>query len=220
MKKIAVVLSGCGFLDGSEIYEATFTLLELDKHKVEVTIFAPDENQHYVINHLTKEQMSEKRNILVESARIARGKIQSLDKLKVEDFDSIILPGGYGAALNLCDIGIKNEAGAVLDSIKTIILQFYNASKPIGAMCIAPVILASVLKEHAIRITLGEHNELIKKLGATEQICTVQDIVIDKTNRIVTTPAFMINAPIAEIHKGISNLVTQILSMIEQGDKS
>lgn len=215
MKKIAVVLSGCGFLDGSEIYEAVFTLLELDKHKVNVSIFAPNEHQHYVINHLTKEQTNEKRNILVESARIARGKIQSLDKLKTEEFDSIILPGGFGAALNLSNIGIQNEAGTVLDSIKTIILQFYKASKPIGAMCIAPVILASVLKEHAIIITLGEHSELIKKLGATEQICSVQDVVVDKTNKLVTTPAFMINAPIAEIHKGISNLVTNLLEMID-----
>ena len=214
MKKIAVVLSGCGYLDGSEIYEAVFTLLELDKHKVQVSIFAPDENQHYVINHYTKEQTTEQRNILVESARIARSKIQPLDKLKVDEFDSIILPGGYGAALNLSNIGVKNEHGAVLDSVKKVIVQFYKASKPIGAMCIAPVILASVLKEHNIKVTLGEHNGLLEKLGATEQVCEVQDIVVDKANKLVTTPAFMINAPIAEIHKGISNLVTQLLSML------
>ena len=162
MTKVAVVISGCGSLDGAEIFETVFTLLELDKNNADVKIFAPSKNQHYVINHLTGEEMPEERNILVESARIARGKIQSLSKLYVKDFDALILPGGFGATINLSDLALKNEHGKVIRELKEIIVQFYKSSKPIGAICISPAILALALKEQAkIKITLGEENELI-----------------------------------------------------------
>ncbi|XVN42216.1 MAG: isoprenoid biosynthesis glyoxalase ElbB [Candidatus Rickettsia vulgarisii] len=216
MKNIAVILSGCGYLDGSEIFEAVFTLLELDKHKVNVKIFAPNKNQHYTMNHLTQKEMSEQRNILVESARIARGKIEALEHLKVEDFDALILPGGYGAGLNLFNIALQNENGKILPELEEIIVKFYKSSKPIGAMCFAPTVVAAALKNHAkITITLGNANELVGKLGANEKICKVQDIVIDEDNKLVTTPAFMIDAPISEIHEGISNLVSKILNLLK-----
>lgn len=216
MKNIAVVLSGCGYLDGSEIFEAAFTLLELDKHKVNVRIFAPNKNQHYVMNHITKKEMSEQRNILVESARIARGKIEALDHLRVDDFDALILPGGYGAGLNLSDIAIENGNGSALPELQEIIVGFYKASKPIGAMCFAPTLVATSLRNHAkITITLGNSNDLVSKLGANQEICKVQDIVIDETNKIVTTPAFMLDAPISEIHGGISSLVSRVLDFLK-----
>lgn len=214
MKNIAVVLSGCGYLDGSEIFEAVFTLLELDKHKVKVRIFAPNKNQHYVMNHLTGKEMSEERNILVESARIARGKIEVLSNLKVEDFDALILAGGYGAGLNLSDIALQNDKGTVLPELQELIVKFYKLSKPIGAMCFAPTVVASALRDHAkITITLGNANDLVGKLGANEKICKAQDIVVDENNKIVTTPAFMLDAPISEIHQGISGLVSKVLEM-------
>ena len=212
MTKVAVVISGCGSLDGAEIFETAFTLLELDKNNADVKIFAPNKNQHYVINHLTREEMPEERNILVESARIARGKIQSLSKLDVKDFDALILPGGSGAAINLSDLALKNEHGKVIRELKEIIVQFYKSSKPIGAICISPAILA--LKEHTkIKITLGEENELINKIGAKEETCYAYDIVVDESNKLVTTPAFMLDAPLTQIHKGISNLVAKIIDM-------
>jgi enhancing lycopene biosynthesis protein 2 len=214
MTKVAVVISGCGSLDGAEIFETVFTLLALDKNNADVKIFAPNKNQHYVINHLTQEKMPEERNILVESARIARGKIQSLSKLYVKDFDALILPGGFGAAINLSDLALKNEHGKVIKELKEIIVQFYKSSKPIGAICISPAILALALKEHAkIKITLGKENELVNKIGAKEETCYAYDIVVDESNKLVTTPAFMLDAPLTQIHKGISNLVAKIIDM-------
>ena len=214
MTKVAVVISGCGSLDGAEIFETAFTLLELDKNNADVKIFAPNKNQRYVINYLTREEMPEERNILVESARIARGKIQSLSKLYVKDFDALILPGGSGAAINLSDLALKNEHGKVIRELKEIIVQFYKSSKPIGAICISPAILALALKEQAkIKITLGEENELVNKIGAKEETCYAYDIVVDEANKLVTTPAFMLDAPLTQIHKGISNLVAKIIDM-------
>lgn len=135
MKNVAVIISGCRYLDGAEIFETVFTLLELDKHNVNVKIFAPNKNQHHVINHLTQEKMLEERNILVESASIARGKIQPLNQIRAENFDALILPGGgFGAALNLSDIGLKNENATVSKDLQEIIVDFYNLSKPIGAL--------------------------------------------------------------------------------------
>ena len=158
--------------------------------------------------------MPEERNILIESARIARGKIQSLSKLYVKDFDALILPGGFGAAINLSDLALKNEHGKVIRELKEIIIQFYKSSKPIGAICISPAILALALKEHAkIKITLGKENELINKVGAKEETCYAYDIVVDESNKLVTTPAFMLDAPLTQIHKGISNLVAKIIDM-------
>ena len=214
MTKVAVVISGCGSLDGAEIFETVFTLLALDKNNADVKIFAPNKNQHYVINHLTQEKMPEERNILIESARIARGKIQSLSKLYVKDFDALILPGGFGAAINLSDLALKNEHGKVIRELKEIIVQFYKSSKPIGEICISPAILALALKEHAkIKITLGKENELVNKIGAKEETCYAYDIVVDESNKLVTTPAFMLDAPLTQIHKGISNLVAKIIDM-------
>ncbi len=214
MTKVAVVISGCGHLDGAEIFETVFTLLELDKNNAEVKIFAPNIKQLQVINHLTQEKMPEQRNVLVESARIARGQIQPLPELKVQNFDALILPGGFGAALNLSDLAANNENAKVIADLQEIIVQFYKVAKPIGAICISPALLALALKEHAnITITLGNKNELIQKLAATEQTCLADNIVVDEKNKLVTTPAFMLNAPLIQIHTGISTLVSKVINM-------
>lgn len=214
MSKVAVVISGCGHLDGAEIFETVFTLLELDKNNAKVEIFAPNLEQRQVMNHLTQEKMYEKRNVLVESARIARGQIQALPELEVQNFDALILPGGFGAALNLSDLAVNNENAKIIADLQEIILQFYKAAKPIGAICISPALLALSLKEHAnITITLGDKNDLIQKLSATEQTCLADNIVVDEKNKLVTTPAFMINAPLIQIHTGISTLVAEVMEM-------
>ena len=214
MIKVAVVISGCGFLDGAEIFETVFTLLELDRSKAEVEIFAPNKQQQQVVNHLTREKMLEKRNVLVESARIARGQIQELSNLKVQDFDALILPGGAGAAINLSEVAFENEDAKIIEELNEIIIQFHKLSKPIGAICISPALLPLALKDQAkVRITLGEKNALISKMGAIEETCMAHDIVIDSANKLVTTPAFMLDAPLTEIHTGISKLVNKIIEM-------
>lgn len=212
--RVAVVISGCGSLDGAEIFETVFTLLELDKNNVEAKIFAPNQKQHYVINHLTKKEVAEERNVLVESARIARGKIQPLNELQPKDFDALILPGGFGAATNLSDVAFKNENSTVIEDLKKIIIEFHKLSKPIGAICISPAVLAASLKDLTkVKITLGDKNELITKLGALEEVCAADDIVIDQENKLVTTPAFMLDAPLTQIHAGISKVVNKIIEM-------
>jgi len=212
MTKVAVVISGCGFLDGTEIYESVFTLLELDRHHAQVKIFAPDLKQTRVVNHLTGQEVNQERNVLVESARIARGKIQPLDQLNVQEFDALILPGGYGAATNLSDVASKNANAHVIDSLETTIHKFNMAAKPIGAMCIAPALLAIAFKNKTqIKVTLGDSNPLISQAGALEEICKADEIAIDEANKIITTPAFMLDAPITKIHLGISKLVSKVL---------
>jgi enhancing lycopene biosynthesis protein 2 len=214
MMRVAVVISGCGSLDGAEIFETVFTLLELDKNNIDAKIFAPNQKQHYVINHLTKKEVAEERNVLVESARIARGKIQPLNELQPKDFDALILPGGFGAATNLSDVAFKNENATVIEGLKKIIIEFHKLSKPIGGICISPAVLAAALKDEVkVKITLGDKNELITKLGALEEICSANDIVIDQENKLVTTPAFMLDAPLTQIHAGISKVVNKIIEM-------
>jgi enhancing lycopene biosynthesis protein 2 len=214
MMRVAVVISGCGSLDGAEIFETVFTLLELDKNNIDAKIFAPNQKQHYVINHLTKKEVAEERNVLVESARIARGKIQPLNELQVKDFDALILPGGFGAATNLSDVAFKNEKATVIEGLKKIIIEFHKLSKPIGGICISPAVLAVALKDEVkVKITLGDKNELITKLGALEEICSANDIVIDQENKLVTTPAFMLDTSLTQIHTGISKLINKIIEM-------
>lgn len=158
--------------------------------------------------------MPEKRNILVESARIARGQIQELNNLKPGDFDALILPGRSGAVINLSNVVFKNEKATIIEKLKEIIVQFRKLSKPISAMCISPALLPLALKNQArVRITLVEKNALISKMGATEETCMANDIVIDSVNKLVTTPAFMLDTPLAEIHIGISKLVNKIIEM-------
>ncbi|MDD4395590.1 MAG: isoprenoid biosynthesis glyoxalase ElbB, partial [Bacteroidales bacterium] len=153
MKKFAVILNGCGHLDGSEIHEALMTLLAIDKNECSYSIFAPDEPQYHVMNHLTRQPMEETRNMLVEAARIARGDIQEIGKYNPVDFDALILPGGYGAAKNLFTYAIDGVNAKVLDSVRKAIVDTHNLHKPIGALCIAPVLLAKVLGN--ITVTVG-----------------------------------------------------------------
>lgn len=214
MIRVAVVISGCGHLDGAEIFETVFTLLELDRNNVETKIFAPNQKQHYVINHLTKKAVVEERNVFVESARIARGKIKSLNELQVKDFDALILPGGFGVATNLSDLAFKNENSTIIEDLQKVIIEFHKLSKPIGGICISPAVLVLALKDFVqVKITLGDKNKLVAKLGALEEICAANDVVIDWENKLVTTPAFMLDAPLTQIYTGISKLVNKIIEM-------
>jgi enhancing lycopene biosynthesis protein 2 len=211
---VAVVIAGCGSQDGAEIFETVFTLLELDRHNVNVGVFAPDQPQFTVVNHLTGEIMPETRNVLIEAARLTRGNIRPLSALNPKEFDALILPGGSGVASNLSDLQLKQEHAQVNKDLQQCIREFYTLSKPIGAICIAPAIVAIVLKGLTQpTITLGPKNALISKLGALEEGCSAGAIAVDESSKLVTTPAFMTDASLAEIHQGIAHLVSKVIEL-------
>jgi enhancing lycopene biosynthesis protein 2 len=213
MKKIAVVLAGCGHLDGAEIREAVITLLELDKAGAVVQCFAPNINQMHVVNHLTGQEAGETRNVLVEAARIARGKIKDLKEARAADFDGLLLPGGFGAAKNLSDLAIKGKDATVIPEFKNLILEFLKARKPIGAICISPAILvAAVGKEIHPSVTIGEDNDgLIAGLGGVHIACATEDICFDEKNNIASCSAYMRDAPLAKIAEGIAKVVNKVV---------
>ncbi len=215
MKNIAVVLTGCGFQDGTEITEAISTLVALGRQGAQYQCFAPDKN-YMGKDHLTSEADAE-RNTLSESARIARGKVSPLQELYSEDFDGIVFPGGFGAALHLCEWAQKGSKGAVDPEAVRIIKSFYDESKPIGAMCIAPALIAKVLGDQEITVTIGEDKETaaeIEKTGATHENCPVHDYVTDRAHKVVTCPAYMYGeAQPYEVNQGIEGLIKELVEM-------
>jgi enhancing lycopene biosynthesis protein 2 len=215
MKKFAVVLAGCGVYDGAEIHEATLTLYAIIKHGAMYEVFAPDIDQHHVVNHLTGKEMNETRNVLVESARIARGNIKPLSEFRPEAFDALIFPGGFGAAKNLCTFAFDGKDCSVNDDVKNAILGMANTGKPIGALCISPVILARVLGD--VEVTIGQDAgtaSAVESMGATHKKTSHGEVVVDKKNRVVTTPCYMLDATIAQVGEGAENVVKAILSLL------
>ena len=214
-KKVAIILSGCGVFDGAEINETVLTALSLDQLGAQVEYFAPDINQHHVLNHLTGEEMPEQRNVLVESARITRGKSRDIRELKAADFDAVILPGGFGVAKNLSDFAFKGADCRVQEDILQAILQFKEVKKPVGLICISPALSAKIFGE-GVRCTIGDDADTaaaITQMGGVHQDCAVGGIVVDEKNRLVTTPAYMLAQSISEAAKGIHKLVEQVLAM-------
>jgi enhancing lycopene biosynthesis protein 2 len=213
-KKIGVVLSGCGHQDGSEIHEATLTLWAIHKNGGEFECFAPDVPQHHVLNHITGEEMNEQRNVLIESARIARGRIRDLREFDPGAFDALILPGGVGAAKNLCTYAISGPDCTVNPDLVKALRAMHEAGKPIGALCIAPVILARVLG--TVEITAGHDEttaENITRMGGRHVDTGHGEIAVDRKNKIVTTPCYMLDSRVDQIAEGAENLVRAILGM-------
>ncbi|HKL08944.1 MAG TPA: isoprenoid biosynthesis glyoxalase ElbB [Bacteroidales bacterium] len=215
MKKIAVVLAGNGVFDGSEIHETTLTLYSIIKNGASYEIFAPNIDQHHVINHLTGDEMNEKRNVLTESARIARGKINDLAKFKAEDFDAIIFPGGFGVAKNLCSFAFDGPNCKVNLDVEKAIRSMHERKKPIGALCISPVLITKVLGN--IKVTIGQDKDTAKainEMGAKHQDTTHGEVILDEENKIITTPCYMLDANIGQIGDGANNIVKKVLEMI------
>ncbi len=214
-KRIAVVLCGSGFKDGSEIRESVGVLWALSQHPVDIQCFAPDAPQKDVINCLSGQPMNESRNQLVEAARIARGKIKALTELNPAEFDALILPGGFGAAKNLCDFASKGIEGSVIPELKEKLLAFFAAKKPIGAVCIAPAIIALAFPEKHFNLTVGAEGEVaqsIEKLGHKHIIISASECCSDEKNKIFTTPAYMYDdANLSDIFEGIRKLVINAL---------
>lgn len=214
-KKVAVILSGCGFKDGGEIYEATLTLLALDEADAVVQCFAPDMPQMHVVNHLTGAEMPESRNVLVEAARLARGNVKPVTDAKVADFDALIIPGGFGAAKNLCDFAVKGSDMTVRPDVLAFARGMHAAGKPVGLVCIAPAMAAKIGGE-GTRYTIGNDPgtaAAIDAMGGRHVACAVDDCVVDRARKIVTTPAYMYPARIREARAGIRKLVEAVLSM-------
>ena len=213
-RKVCVLLSGCGVFDGAEIHESVATLLALSKAGPEVIFAAPDRNQHHVINHLDGSEMSETRNIRVEAARIARGNVIELSKVKIDEVDALFMPGGFGAAKNFCSFAFEGAQGSIDEEIKSFIQTFHQAEKPIGAVCIAPAVLALSLGKGILTIGSDAGTaEALESLGATHQVCPVTEMVVDHENKLVTAPAYMEDAPIHEVAEGIEKAVQAVLAL-------
>ena len=240
--KFAVVLSGCGVYDGSEIHEAVSLLLAIDDAGCEYQCFAPNTWQARTIDHFTGESTAvagdaDNRNVLAESARIARGNIQDLSEFNPRDFDAIIFPGGFGAAMNFCDFGVKGPECDVNVEVERALKESFNAKIVIGAMCIAPVVLARVLGKKGITVTVGSDKNIaagivgkkgitvtvgsdkniaagIAKMGAKHKNCAADEVCVDKKNLIVTVPAYMLAKSIKEVGRGARNLVDEILELV------
>jgi enhancing lycopene biosynthesis protein 2 len=220
--KIAVILSGCGMMDGSEIYEAAFTVLSLENSNTEIIFAAPDISQTRVVNHLKNDdKTNETRNVLIESARIARGNIKDIKELKPADIDALILIGGIGSITNLSDFMTKGTNGTVNADLENLIKGVYNMKKPIGSMCAASLILAKILGNNRIKITIGKKNDyfdpMIDSFGAIHIDSAQDNIVIDNDNRIVTTPAVMSGFSNSTMFVGIDKMVKQVLKFIKNG---
>lgn len=216
MKKFAIVLAGSGVFDGAEIHEATMTMLAIKKQGADYEIFAPDIPQHHVVNHLTGEEMKENRNVLVEAARIARGKIKDLKQLNPRDFDAIIFPGGFGVAKNLCTWAFDGPDCTVNGDVEKVIKEMTSLKKPIGALCISPVLLAKVLGN--VEITIGDDPATaagVEKAGAKHVNTGHGEVVRDPHRPVFTTPCYMLDASIVDIAEGAENIVKAILEELK-----
>jgi len=214
MKKFAVVLAGCGVFDGAEIHEATMTLYAIMKNGGEYTIFAPDIDQYHVINHISGKEMKETRNVLVESARIARGKINNLASFDAELFDALIFPGGFGVAKNLSSLALDGANCTVDSTVRQAVLSMVEKGKPIGALCIAPAIMAKIL-EGAI-VTVGKDKKTIsdiEKMGGRHKITNHAEVVVDEKYKLVTGPCYMLDANILQIADGADKVVKTMMSL-------
>jgi len=217
MKTTAVILSGCGVFDGSEIHEAVLTLLALDRAGARTVCAAPDIAQYQTVNHFTRQPVpGETRRVLAESARIARGNIVPLAQLKMDGVDAVILPGGFGAAQNLCDFGRKGADFTVHSEVAAFLRQVRLAGKPMGFICIAPAIAARLFGTEQVEFTIGNDTATAAALsagGARHVPCGADGIVVDRRLKIVTTPAYMLAARITEAEAGINKLVRAVLEM-------
>lgn len=213
-KKFAIVLAGCGVYDGAEIHEATMTMLAISRQGAEYQCFATDIDQAHVVNHLTGKEMNEKRNVLVESARIARGNILPLADFKAVDFDAIVFPGGFGVAKNLCTFAFDGPECSVNEDARMAVGEMHKAHKPIGALCISPVLIARIIGN--VEVTIGNDKgtaTAVESMGGKHMIATHGEVVVDSSNKIVTTPCYMLDANISQIADGAGNVIKTIMGM-------
>jgi enhancing lycopene biosynthesis protein 2 len=216
-KRVGVVLSGCGYLDGAEIHEAICTLLSLDRRGAKLVAMAPDVEQLHVVDHV-KGAPAEgaKRRVLEEAARIVRGQIVDLAKVSANDLDALVFPGGYGAAKNLCSFAVDGRNMRVVPAVERLAREVRAAGKPTGWICIAPVIAAKLFGAEGVKLTIGNDRDTaaaIESWGGRHVDCKVEEIVVDERLEVVSTPAYMLGPWIAPVAAGIDKLVSAVLEM-------
>jgi len=220
--KVAVVLAGCGVYDGTEVHEAAAVLAALTKNGAEPVMYAPDKPQAHVVDHTAGSEMDQERNVLKESARIARGAVSPLADLKTADYSALVIPGGFGAAKNLSDFGFKGADMCVDPEIERILSEFHKAGKPQALCCIAPILAAKVLGKSGVTLTLGNCGpesdwpyqgsiEAAKSFGANVELKNVDEVCIDSGNKIITSPAFMYNGKFHEIQGGVTKMIDELV---------
>ena len=212
----AVILSGNGVYDGAEIHEATMSLYAIMKQGGNYQCYAPNIEQHHVINHITGDEMPETRNVLTESARIARGNIKDLNEFKADAYDAILFPGGFGVAKNLSNFAFEGANSTVIPEVANSIQEMVKQGKPIGALCISPAIIAKVLE--GVTVTIGSDEgtaAAINQMGSTHQITDHGEVVVDQKYKVVTTPCYMLDATILDIAEGAENVIKTINEMIK-----
>lgn len=215
-KKIAVLLSGCGVMDGSEIHEAVTAMLAIEQCGAAYACFAPEGDQGIAVNHLTKQPAAEKRRMLVEAARIARGNINTLKAFKTEDYDALLIPGGMGAVMNLCDFAKNGPACTVNPDVERVVKEMHAAGKPIVALCIAPVLIARILK--GVTVTVGNDPETamaIKAMGGNHQVCSAAEVCIDGKNNVISTPCYMLDKTLRDVAVSTSNAVKDLMKLLQ-----
>ncbi|KZN63045.1 isoprenoid biosynthesis protein [Pseudoalteromonas luteoviolacea CPMOR-1] len=216
MKQVAIIFSGCGVFDGAEIHESVLTMLHLEQQNIAYRCFAPNIDQHHVINHITGEEQAESRNVLTEAARIARGDITDLAQLNVDEFAALVIPGGFGVAKNLSDFAFKGAESQVLDSLKSVCQQFNAQNKPITYLCIAPALIGHI-HQTGTKATIGNDADTaaaVNALGATHIDCAVTDIVVDEQQKVISTPAYMLASNISEASAGIEKAIARLAQLI------
>jgi len=213
--KFALVLSGCGVYDGAEIQESVTVMLAICRKGHSYQVFAPDIPQYHVVNHLTGEEMPERRNVMVEAARIARGNVKDLTTFDPSQYDALLFVGGFGAAKNLSNFAIRGVNYTVLDQVADAIVSMHRAGKPVGAMCVSPVLIADTIK--GVELTLGSPcgaSEAAEKHGATHKVTTHGEVTVDTKNKVATTPCYMLDATIAQVANGAERLVDELLKLM------
>lgn len=216
INKFAVILAGCGRMDGSEVHESTLTLWAIHKNGADYQCFAPDSRQHHVINHLNDKEMAEERNMLIEAARIARGNVLPLSRYRQENFSGLIFPGGFGAAKNLFSYALDGVDCSVNEEVSRAITTTHAAEKPIGALCIAPVLIARVIAD--AKVTIGNNAGTaadIEAMGAKHIITGHGETAVDEKNKIVTTPCYMLESRVDQVGEGIDRLVMEMLRLVD-----
>ena len=216
MKKVAVILSGCGYLDGAEIRKAVFTLLAIDKMGATPVFIAPNQNQHHTVNHLKGEEASGSRNVLEEAARIARGDIKTFADVSVDEFDCVAIPGGFGVAKNLSNFAFKGSAGEIIPEFSQFLLQAHQKGLPIGAICISPAVITLLFGKDGVEVTIGSDQGTaseLEKTGAKHIAKAANECHIDTKMKVVSTPAYMCDASPSDIYQGIENCIKETLAL-------
>lgn len=227
MKKIGIILSGCGVYDGSEIQEAVFTMLSIARHGAEYVCYAPNTNQHHVVNHITGQEMTETRNTLVEAARIARGEIKDLAQFSSDDIDGLVIPGGFGAAKNLTQWAFSGPKGEIHPEVKRAINECVMNNKPVAGLCMGPTVIAKALEGTSVhaQLTVGTTEEKspyeiqaisdgMNSIGATAVMKSIREVSVDTKNKIVTAPCYMMEAGITEVHDNIEMAISELMKMV------